>query len=528
MLESGRLSMAGVTTQNVEPLAAAIASVFLALVVGFITTLTMKLESDRNAQLAAERGDDLARTNEDLDRKREEAVANYELAEERRLFAERKTDEVLRLSALQHIETLLAEADQLWPVRSRDRGLYRKWIEDARALTAHLRSHIATRDALQERDTALSGEERWWLDQLNNLIAELEQLEEGHLSEKQTLPRSIARVSGGGWTMSFRLRHAELLARLHAEGGTCAKRWMECMEDLRAAYPGLELAVQEGLLPMGPDPDSGLWEFADIQSGYAELRDEEGFLRSSDRAAIVFVLLPGGTFRYGAQAQNKLGPNYDRFAQSFEGPPTEVEVEPFFLSKYELTQAQWKRFTGHNPSEYQPPSGLAPEPIHPVQKVSWNEAELQLARMGFVLPTEIQWEYAARAGTDTVWWTGNDPRRVLEAGAANIADMSVLRHGTSWPEARKMNWYEDGYVAHAPVGSFTPNAFGLHDTIGNVWEWCRNRFDDSTENRVMRGGSFRMEIQRARSAHRSHGAPEHVGSYLGLRPARKIESSNGR
>jgi len=503
-----------------KPLATAMAGIFVVLVIGFFTTLMMKLESDRNAQLAEERGDDLAQANDDLEEKRQEAVSSYELAEERRVLAERKTQEVLRLSALQDIEALLAEADRLWPVRSRDAQLYRDWIEQARALTVDLPSHIATRDALRGR-TELQGEERWWLQRLDELITELEHLEGGHLSDRQSLPSGIG---GGGWTMTFRLQHAERLEQLHAEGGAFAKHWKECLPGIRAAYPGLEIDVQEGLLPMGADPDSGLWEFADIQTGHAELRDEEGFLRPSERGAIVFVLLPGGMYLYGAQPGNRGGPNWDRFADpDFEGPPTEVEVAPFFLSKYELTQAQWMRFTGRNPSEFQPPSKLAPSLTHPVEMVSWDECTRQLARLGFALPSEIQWEYAARAGTDTVWWTGNDPRLVLEVQAGNIADQSARRHGMRWPAANKMKWFDDGYVVHAPVGSFTPNPFGMHDMLGNVWEWCEDRFDSTTEGRVMRGGSYRMEIQRARSAHRSYASGRLPASYLGVRPARNIE-----
>ena len=226
------------------------------------------------------------------------------------------------------------------------------------------------------------------------------------------------------------------------------------------------MAPQLGLVPFGRDPSSGLWEFWHVQSGEGPLRDESGKLVLTEEMGVVVVLLPGGQFWMGAQSSDPDGRNYDPQAQSDEGPVHEVELSPFFLSKYELTQGQWKRLTGQNPSNYGPDglwggpllsSGAPASLVHPVEQVSWLDCMEWLPRAGLSLPSEAQWECGARAGTQTVYWSGSDLASL--EGAANLSDAYGKSHGNeSWSV-----WepdFNDGATVHWPVGTSVANAFG--------------------------------------------------------------------
>ena len=138
----------------------------------------------------------------------------------------------------------------------------------------------------------------------------------------------------------------------------------------------------------------------------------------------------------------------------------EVELDPFLISKYELTHAQILRLGGkESPNTTEDPR----EPW----TTDWTHARDLLLRLGLDLPTEAQWEYSARAGAD--------PPSTLE-GLANLRDSSWLRLARSAgvdPSGEEAP-FDDGFARAAPVGSFRPNPFGLYDVIGNVSEWCRD------------------------------------------------------
>jgi formylglycine-generating enzyme required for sulfatase activity len=247
---------------------------------------------------------------------------------------------------------------------------------------------------------------------------------------------------------------------------------------------------------------------------------------------VVFVLLPGGSAHLGSDPSDPLG-------RADEQPAHEVELAPFFLSKLEMTQGQWSRFTGSNPSAFAAGQRHGERVLdlrHPVEHMSWSDARRTLAHLGFALPSEAQWEHAARAGSRTRWCTG-DERETL-AGAANLADASAGRARAPWQSIADWPENDDGHVVHAPVGSFRPNAFGLHDVAGNVWEWCADeyaRYDLPTapgtglrlwsggRERVGRGGSYLDAALSLRSAHRGHSLAEARESSIGVRPARAIE-----
>ncbi|MHC5027400.1 MAG: formylglycine-generating enzyme family protein, partial [Planctomycetota bacterium] len=217
-----------------------------------------------------------------------------------------------------------------------------------------------------------------------------------------------------------------------------------------------------------------------------------------------------------------------------------TRLSPYFMSKFEMTQGQWKRLTGRNPSAFGPdaPWGYAaPKPdslLHPVEQVSWQACHDCLNRAALSLPSQAQWEYATRAGTSTKFSTG-DTNESLQ-GAANFRDEHVkaIEYWVRYPAP------DDGSAVHWVVGSGAPNRWGLHDVHGNVSEWCldglptdgetyaKERVDPviptSTDLKyVIRGGSWRSGFRDLQSRGLHYYPPQFFGSGLGVRPARAID-----
>jgi len=308
-------------------------------------------------------------------------------------------------------------------------------------------------------------------------------------------------------------------------------------------YAGMTLTPQLGLVPLGPDPQSGLEEFGHPLTGSVPRRDEEGRLVLTEAMGLVFVLLPGGSFWMGAQRDDPEGQNYDPEARVGEDPVHEVELSPFLLSKYEMTQGQWEHLTGENPSGFGPwrysarwsAGGRGWSALHPVEQVSWSRCLEITKRLNLLLPSEAQWEYGCRAGTSTVYGCGDDPKSLQ--GMANLADDHARRNlAEGWVFEP---WLNDGQTAHAEIGSYGSNGFGLHDMHGNVHEWCLDGFDEDFYERsmgrdpcsdpsgssrmVQRGSGFANSAVSARSAKRRSNAPGFAVPYLGLRPARALQ-----
>jgi formylglycine-generating enzyme required for sulfatase activity len=267
-----------------------------------------------------------------------------------------------------------------------------------------------------------------------------------------------------------------------------------------------------------------------------------------DGVKLTFLLIPAGEFMMGSPAEERA-----RFLEEAKGykPPVGVRLiptegpqhrvritRPFYLGKYEVTQAQWEAVMGGNPSHF------TDNPSHPVEQVSWEDVQQFLSKlnvagtcrvpsakppldsstMTFTLPTEAQWEYASRAGTTTFWHCGHDDAKLQEYA-----------------------WFRvnSGGKTH-PVGELLANGFGLHDMHGNVWEWCADwygadyyaqsppndpsgppagsemfwrRARTSSSGRVDRGGGFFNHAGLCRSAYRNCGTPDGRRGNLGFRLA---------
>jgi formylglycine-generating enzyme required for sulfatase activity len=303
--------------------------------------------------------------------------------------------------------------------------------------------------------------------------------------------------------------------------------------------------------------------------------------RIENSLGMKFVLVPAGEFLMGsAEPPESLSgdyPGYElrRFLElSDEAPVHRVRItQAFYLGQHEVTVAQFRRFLaasgyvpesiadgtggyGYNP-DYDPAKtvrgdafegrgpqyswrnpGFAQGDDHPVVNVTWNDA-FALAHwlsrsegVRYRLPTEAEWEYACRAGTRTRYPHGDIP-----AGLAAVANTFDADSAANWPRWQSFALAaRDGHAFTAPVGHFAPNAFGLHDMLGNVWEWVSDWHDDDyyrnsppddppgpvTGNvRVRRGGSWHTWSLYARCAYRNWNSPQTRYPLVGMRLLRE-------
>ncbi len=321
-----------------------------------------------------------------------------------------------------------------------------------------------------------------------------------------------------------RLRWAERYAEPHAE------RWQAAREFVARHYEDIgELRHQHGLVPIGVNPSSGHLEFYDLRSAanpeVIPSHQADGLIAMDGDRGMVFVLIPGEGRVMGSQDKDPDEPFYVEACRADE-TRCAILLKPFLISRYEMTQGQWSRLNrGDRPSRFD--TDLS----HPVELVSWLDCSRLLKQFRMLLPTEAQWEYACRVKLSTPWFTGADAASLN--GSANLADLAAKRGGLDWAIESDL---DDGHVHHAPVGTFTPNAFGLHDTHGNVHEWCRDTYLGKAASlrpgdglrrsgdgpRTFRGGSYADTAEDARSARRHRHEPTVALPNLGLRPIRRL------
>jgi formylglycine-generating enzyme required for sulfatase activity len=236
-----------------------------------------------------------------------------------------------------------------------------------------------------------------------------------------------------------------------------------------------------------------------------------------------------GTFEMGSPLSEK-----DRLDR--ETPHAVTLTEGYWLGKHEVTQSQWEKVMGSNPSDFKGGD-------RPVETVSWTAvtsfcdkltaseraAGRLPAGMAYQLPTEAQWEYACRGGTKTAFSFGEASGELHRH--ANYADLNT---DYGWSDKA----HDDGYENTSPVGSYKANGWGFYDMHGNVYEWCADWYGDyptgavsdpvgraGGSSRVLRGGSWDRSAHLARSANRRRFGPAYslrgLGFRLSLRPASK-------
>ena len=280
------------------------------------------------------------------------------------------------------------------------------------------------------------------------------------------------------------------------------------------------------------------------------------------------VPIPAGEFVMGsrlsqAETRQKFG---GREAGDFGTPSHPVKItKPFRISAHEVTRGQFQAFvaaTGYKTDaeadgkgsvffdlktgEHLPASpernwknpGFEQDDMHPVVDVSWNDAVAfckwlsQKEKAHYRLPTEAEWEYTCRAGTETFFHNGDDVEKIPEVG--NIADGTIVEK--TFPKwARQAIKAKDGLSFTAPVGSFKPNAWGLYDMHGNVFEWCSDWHAllpkdgklavDPTgpaegTHKVRRGGGWNKWPSHACSPSRYRGEPNQRDAATGFRVVR--------
>jgi len=296
-----------------------------------------------------------------------------------------------------------------------------------------------------------------------------------------------------------------------------------------------------------------------------------------------FVLIPSGEFMMGSDEPLDVlardFPLYERrrFLELVDETPVhKVRItRPFYLNQHEVTVAQFRRFVelsgympeaeadgtggygysrdydpdkslrgdafeGRNPAYSWRNPGFAQSDDHPVVNVTWNDA-LAMSKwlskkegVKYRLPTEAEWEYAARAGTQTRYYSGDDVQSLLKV--ANLFDADARQNWRKW-QSYALDGH-DGFEFTAPVGRFAPNAFGLYDMHGNVWEWCADWYDENYYARsplndpagpedgavrVRRGGSWHTWPLYVRSSYRNWNSPSTRYTLVGIRLLREAE-----
>jgi sulfatase modifying factor 1 len=335
-----------------------------------------------------------------------------------------------------------------------------------------------------------------------------------------------------------------------------------------------------------------------IVAGLNRAESADPLPRATNSLGMTLVEIPAGEFNRGMTDDQKLRMNHPNTLEQGadlidERPAHPVKLtKPFWIATHEVTVAQFRKFVDatkyrtsaekssrgalvFNPTEKEGVArfvvkaeanwrnpGFAQTEDHPVTCVSWQDATAFCEWLGkkenanYRLPTEAEWEYAARAGNDTIYIGGDKPDTIYAHGNIGDAALEAAHPGTVKRQHLTITPAEqlDGVVFTSPVGKFKPNAWGLFDTHGNVWEWCSDRYYDRYYQelhktardprsgkmaltidpqgpattpqhkfgdwRSMRGGSWYTGPMASRSASRAYGEAGEAFCYTGFRVVR--------
>jgi formylglycine-generating enzyme required for sulfatase activity len=255
----------------------------------------------------------------------------------------------------------------------------------------------------------------------------------------------------------------------------------------------------------------------------ARLEPPKPKLKASLSATNEMVAIPAGEFIMGAEPNIgyqecvKYYSSCKKESYVDESPPHKVELNAFYLDKYEVTQKDFERVMGTNPSKYKGGD-------RPVEQVTWSEAKDYCQRAGKRLPTEAEWEKAFKGGKNSIYPWGD----LFASGKTNICDRNC---GRPWKSGK----FDDGYSTTSPVGKYPANNYGLYDMAGNVWEWSADWYGEgyyknsprsnpkgpaAGGERVVRGGSWDNRPSYSRTANRDSFGPTNRYYFVGFRCAR--------
>lgn len=353
---------------------------------------------------------------------------------------------------------------------------------------------------------------------------------------------------------------ADEVAALHKEPGLVGK----LLRTKQKEEAALDRAMERARLRVPPRIAAPRFPFDTVtarayQRDYADAHQLP--VVWTNALGMVFRLVPPGTFDMGSPADE---PGHG--LSGYEEPRHTVTLtKPFYLCRHETTVGQWREFveatgyvtdierTGggnahddkavwkHRPgTQWRKPGFAGPFQLrdtHPVVHVSHNDSRAfcrwltqrgGVANVVYTLPTEAQWEWACRAGSSARYWWGAAEDRTGQV--ANVGDRMLKKVHPDWP--RTVMAMDDGHAFLAPVESYRDNAFGLHDMLGNVWEFCSTRYGpygkeavtdpgdlDPKRGFAVRGGGWSNIAADVRCASRNADPPEFGHSNLGFRVA---------
>jgi formylglycine-generating enzyme required for sulfatase activity len=362
--------------------------------------------------------------------------------------------------------------------------------------------------------------------------------------------------------------------------GSGPERWEQLRHRLShvPAFGAGQLEVDEGLLPLGRDPESGLEEFLLLTTGEEPQRNNRGRLICSENSGIVLVLVPPGRYERGRDRHPVLDepldePNGDwrsylpfSTGEFEDGWAYDLDTQesvwvnitdPFLLSKWEVTQAQYLRIAGENPSIR--PIGAKQDahdedlqdqlPVidgtHPVEMVTWEQAGQFCRFLGLELPSESRWEYVAHAGAAERWWRARFPE--IPEVNCNFMDICFARAQPTRYLRPPYDSREDRFPYHCSVNSSGYNAWGFAGMLGNVAELCADRYHEGAQKlevtqeanvlkspkpyfaqvRSLRGGSFKTPPRECSPEERHYVLPNQMRDDLGFRPMRRWKRGGG-